>query len=314
MCKTKLCQTCSLGVTAVSEAKRFSPNTELDTCSSESVSDLWPPVYGPFKAISARLVVQDGLFDLLLCAHHKWTWGTVTASGLRSLNVCFSQLKVFLLKRLSTGVSERGWLEHWEPVGNDHQWRTVLHHRLLDWLSGDQHQVRGFRTLSREQDAKYSSEKCSIKKKGSLRYYREQLWGDYHLEINTLGMFSLLHKQPHNADVKEKWHWQWQVLFSLFSPCFEPWLCLHLQTPRCDGPRPSAVLHPALWMVHRNTADQTKLVFFLTSLAIKIVALSNYECNGKYYPFYGRIISNDMWCHFNCPVLVAWQEFCHLPT
>ena len=40
---------------------------------SEGVSDLGPPVYGPFKAVSASLVVPDGLSDLFLCGHDKWT-------------------------------------------------------------------------------------------------------------------------------------------------------------------------------------------------------------------------------------------------
>lgn len=54
------------------QAKPFWPITKWDM-RSESVCDLWPPVYGPFKAIYARLIVQDGLFDLFLGGHHKWT-------------------------------------------------------------------------------------------------------------------------------------------------------------------------------------------------------------------------------------------------
>lgn len=165
MCKTKLCQTYSLEVITVSKVSQtlFTKYRVgyvfFRKCLWSLTSSLWP-----FQSHFCQTCSPGWPVWSLPLWSSQMDLRDSHSIVLRSLNFYFWQLKLFLLKRLSIGVHEYGWLEHWKQVGNDHQWRTTLHHRFFDWLSSDQHKVRGFRTLRRERDAKYSSKKTKQKK------------------------------------------------------------------------------------------------------------------------------------------------------
>ena len=106
------------------------------TTALERVSDLGSPVHGSFKTIPAALVVPDRLTDLLLCRHDKWTWKTNTT------------LQIMTLLLL---ITLRMWHQGFHLFRG--KCRTAFYHRLFDWFSCDEHEMRDFRSLRRKEEA-----------------------------------------------------------------------------------------------------------------------------------------------------------------